>query len=226
MSYYVSVTRPTARVPTTTKMSSTAARVPTTTKMPSTAARVPTITKMSSMDLGNVHSPIVGFGNNEALLSPLMSTSLVKYAMDRHPVTQLWTKTLPHGLDCNCHKYIMTDGTIILRDYYGRGVTHLYSTNLHSIRTFNGDFGYLIGTFANDMIVYAKQTSSPPGGEVDIYSAATHQHQLTLTPSQGKTWSGLLSVCRHPATGSMAVVDSDNETLDIYNEHGRSQCSN
>ena len=169
---------------------------------------------------------MVGIGHNAAILAHRHQNTILKYTMDSHDINQNYAKPpLPDGFKLDCRKYLLGDDRIVLRADNGKDPTRLYTGNLELMKTYVGDYGYIIGTFGSDMIVYTKMTSSSHGCEVHIYSADNnHQRVMTLIPSEDRKWSygylGNLSVCRHSQSGHMAVVDYANTGLDIYSKEG------
>ena len=186
--------------------------------------RKPTITKASPHDLGSNYSYMVEISHNAAILAHRQSNTILKYTMDSHDIKKVYLKLLPDGFQKDCRKYLIGDDRIVLRENNGSDPTRIYTSNLELMKTYVGDYGQMIGTVGNDMIVYTKMTSRH-GCEVHIYSADNnHQLVLTLIPSAGRKWTygnyGNLSVCRHSQARHIAVVDHENKGLDIYNKEG------
>lgn len=56
----------------------------------------------------------------------------------------------------------------------------------------------------------------------DIYSGdERHRNIMTLMPPDGEKWSDAMSVCGHPYAQWVAMVESDNRVLDIYDAGGK-----
>ena len=186
--------------------------------------KIPSITEVFSQDCEKHYDWFVGVGSRSALLADTVKKTLVKYTIDDVQAKKMFEKALPDDIEAYCQKYLLEDGRIVLQDCdYAIDPNRLYSDKLEPLKIIKGDYGYLIGTLTPDLLVYAKKVSLRDY-EVDIYSADNnHQRVLTLRPGEGRTWSGGLSVCRHPYTGYLAVVgyNPSYSTLDIYNKKGK-----
>ena len=188
---------------------------------PQALTRNPTFTKAPSLDLGSYYHWVVGIGHNAAILGHYNNKTICKYTIDSHHIEEIYAKPLPDGFQQHCRKYLLPDGCIVLRDINGNDPTKIYTANLVHMKTYSGEYGWLIGTLGSDMIAYVKNTASSHGYEVHIYSADNnHQRVLRLKPSEDRKWSWCLSVCMHPHTGYMAVVCNRPHTVDIYNKQG------
>ena len=68
------------------------------------------------------------------------------------------------------------------------------------MKAYKGNFGDLIEMLHPDLVVYTKNIYRREY-EVPIYNADNNNMQVqTLRPSEGRKWSGHISVCRHPLT--------------------------
>ena len=162
----------------------------------------------------------VGLTRNGLLLVDSETNRLVKYSVDEGQAKKEFEKALPYRFDAYWSKCLLSDGRIVLEEDSCRNCTHIYTANLDHLISFNNECDSLIGTLPPDLLVYQVDSNRC---ELHIYSVDNnHQQVMTLKSTEGKEWSGFLSVCKHPYTGYMAVVDSHYSTLDIYNEDGRS----
>ena len=74
--------------------------------------------------------------------------------------------------------------------------------------SYSGDYNNLIGTLSSDLLMYANNVSSSHGYGVHICSVDNnHQLVMTLIGSEGRKWSKMLSLCRHPQSGYTVVED-------------------
>lgn len=160
----------------------------------------------------------IGLGNGVALMANRDSTSLVKYAVDTHQADKVWERSLPEGMGTVCRKYTLADGHIILRDG-NNDPTQVYDGDLHKLQEYSVGKHWLVGTLPLDLRVYVEKTST------DDYQLYVHDddelHHWTLMPAGELKWSWNLSVCQHPESAYMAVVDKYNKSLDVYNSMGK-----
>ena len=181
---------------------------------PIPVTREPSVTDHMVDQLGFEANYLVALQNNVALLAH--NNNLMKYSVDNGKIHQLFEKQLPGGLNEDCHKHLLEDGHIALRSEDGGNPTYLYNSQFEVLTTYNGKYGRLIGTLPPDLLVYAS------GNRVNIFSVGqNHNKVMTLVPCKGRSWGQFLSICRHPRSGFLAVVDSYSSTLDIYSREGK-----
>ena len=130
--------------------------------------------------------------------------------------------SMSDGMYSSGRKYITSKKQIVLRFNYD-DPSMIYSDALQPQQRYTGKYGVMIGALFREQIVYVKKVTMRDVHKVDICSLnKKHKRTLTLQPPGGHTWSDCLSICEHPYSRWMAVVDGNigNRTLDIFNERG------
>ena len=185
--------------------------------MPVPVRRDPTLTQLFSQPLGFLGHWNIGLGNGAAIVGNRDNTTLVKYGVDTNQANRIWAECLPQGIGTCCRKYTLGDGKVVLRDG-NNDPTKIFSKTFGPVQAQNVGRDWLIGTLPPDLKVYVRKTS------IDNYQLHVHnrnEYKLMLRPFRWSKWSWNLSICQHPESGYMAVVDTFNQSLDIYNLWGK-----
>ena len=154
-------------------------------------------------------------GHNVGILALNNTNTLYKYSTQDGKINVMCKKELPPNVGPECVKYPLGNGQVVLQ---GGNKTIVCGHELVVTHRYSGEYGELIGTVGQDKIVYCNNQDKC----VEIYNIRGHRHEMTLkSPPHHATWSCDLSVCSHPHTGSMVVVDGMYATMDIYDRQGK-----
>ena len=175
----------------------------------------PNINKLQSFSLNKAASFWVGMGyNNEIVVAFIDTKQLGLFSFKHNQYTLVWKKPIPDGFHVDSWKFILPDSTIALR-YEKSDPTRLYTGDVVKLQEFSGSYSRLVGTLPPDRLVYAKD------GEVNIYSIrAGHKLIMTLLPPTGVKWNHWSSVCSHPDSAWIAVMNAGAKSVDIFNNKG------
>lgn len=173
------------------------------------------ITLAGQLSLSFAASSYFAFGpHGEALVDS--GVEFYKYKFDGSTYKLQWKKPLPSGIKGSCQKLMSEHGQLFLRNYEN-DPTFRFSSDLEPLSTSKHD-GYLTACLAPESLVYCQKKKKLIGKDYWTLRVVRCDKELTLQPPKGSRWGECLSVCSSKNT--IAVVDYDTETLDIFNQEG------